>query len=347
MKSVNLGKLLSMAWILALTVTWVSLTSAALPAWAADASSTEGLLSEAGPTFTIKAPKHGWTLIAYGDMRFTDPANTKDTNPVARRTLVARMVEEKPDVLLLSGDVPLHGGEANDYAVYRQETEVWRTAGLRVFPAMGNHELYPSGGKGNCLENCLQNWWSTFPELKGRRWYAVRFGEAYFITVDSNLDLTPGSVQSEWVAKQLKNLPTKTKYVFVSLHHPPMADPVAGDPSHNVRPNENALAQQLEAAAQHTKAKIVVVAGHIHAYERFERNGVVYLVSGGGGAKQYKVERSPADLYQDNVYPNFHYIKFVSEAGALRATMYRLDDKGAFVPSDSFVVGTLAKAAAR
>ena len=334
----NVGKLLSIAWILALA-------SVALTAWAADTSSTAGLLSQPGPTFTIAAPEHGWTLIAYGDMRFTDPANTEDTNPVVRRTLIARMVEEKPDVLLLSGDVPLSGGVANDYAVFRQETAAWRTAGLRVFPAMGNHELY--GPAKNCPESCLENWWNEFPELKGRRWYSVRFGEAYCITVDSNLDLTPGSVQSAWVAKQLEGMPKETKYVFVSLHHPPMADPVVGDPSHNVRPNENALARQLEAAAQRTKAKIVVIAGHIHAYQRFQRNGVIYLVSGGGGAKQYKIQRSPGDLYQDNVFPNFHYVKFVSQAGALQATMYCLDDKGAFVPGDSFVVGAAAKSAAK
>ena len=336
MKLGNLGKLLGIAWILVLALTW-----SALPARAADAASTAGLLSQAGPTFTLAAPKHGWTLIAYGDMRFTDPADVIDTNPEARRALVAKIAEEKPDVLLLSGDVPFHGGVANDYAVYRQETAAWRVAGLHVFPAMGNHELY--GPAKNCPEGCLENWWNNFPELKGRRWYSVRFGQAYFLTVDSNLDLTPGSAQSEWVARQLKALPKRTRYVFVSLHHPPMADPIVDDPSHNVRPNEDALAHQLEAAAPHIKASIVVIAGHIHSYERFERNGVIYLVSGGGGAKPYRIARTPADLYQDNVFPNFHYVKFVSEGGELKATMYRLDDKGAFVPGDSFVVGAAAK----
>jgi len=315
----------------------LALGGLALPAWGAD--STAGLLSEAGPTFTIAAPKDGWTLIAYGDMRFTDPRNTSDSNPTARRALAAKVLAEKPDLLLLSGDVPLSGGVANDYAVYREETAAWRAAGLNVFPAMGNHELHGSGG--------VENWWNAFPELRGRRWYSVQMGDAYFITVDSNLDLTPGSVQSKWVAKQLKGLPKGTRYVFVSLHHPPMADPIVGDPSHNVRPNENALAQQLEAAVPRTKAKIVVIAGHIHAYQRFERNGVVYLVSGGGGAKPYPIQRSPADLYQDNVFPNFHYVKFVSEAGVLKATMYHLDGKGGFVPSDSFVVGAASKSAAK
>ena len=311
-----------------------------MPVWAADRA-TAGLLSEAGPTFKIAAPKGTWTVIAYGDMRFTDPANTKVTNPVARRELVKRIAEEKPDALLLSGDIPYAGGNANDYAVFRDETAAWRTAGLHVFPAMGNHELNGNNG--------LENWWSAFPELKGRRWYSVEFGGAYLLTVDSNLDLTAGSEQAKWITQQLAELPSRTQYVFVSLHHPPMADGVALNFSHDVRPNEQALGRQLEEAAKHMSAKIIVIAGHIHAYERFERGGVVYLVSGGGGAAQHLISRTPRDLYQDNVFPNFHYIKFESVKGALKATMYRLDTKdGAFVVGDSFMVaGQAARSQAR
>lgn len=312
-----------------LQLTLTLLCCLALPGWAADAPATK-LLSEPGPTFKLAASKGGWTVIAYGDMRFTDPTNIKVTNPVARRALVKKISEEKPDALLLSGDVPYSGAEANDYVVFREETAAWRTAGLHVYPAMGNHELH--GG------NSLENWWNAFPELKGRRWYSVEFGDAYFLTLDSNLDLTAGSEQAAWLAKQLEGLPKGTQYVFVSLHHPPVADGIVMNPSHNVRPNEEALARQLEEAAKHTSAKIIVIAGHIHAYQRFERNGVVYLVSGGGGAAQHLIARTPNDLYQDNVFPNFHYVKFESVKGALKATMYRLDAQGSFVVGDSFMV---------
>ena len=306
-----------------------------LPAWGASAGD---LISQPGPTFTIAAPTGAWSVIAYGDMRFTDPHNVTDTDPQARRALVARVAAEKPAALLLSGDVPLNGGVANDYKVFRDETAAWRAQGLRVFPAMGNHEL-----RGH---SALENWWDTFPELRDRRWYSVEFGEAYFITLDSNLDLMPGGTQSGWLAKQLDGLPHGTKYVFISLHHPPVADPIAFNPSHDVRSNEKALAQQLEAAAKHMSAKIIVIAGHIHAYQRFERAGVVYLVSGGGGAAQHHIWRSHRDLYQDNTFPNFHYVKFTSEQGALQATMYALNAQGGFDAKDSFVV-TSAKSAAR
>jgi 3',5'-cyclic AMP phosphodiesterase CpdA len=291
---------------------------------------------ESGPTFTVTPPAGDWTLIAYGDMRFTDPANRGVSDPIARQALVQKIAEEKPDVLLITGDLPHQGGEANDYAVYQQETEPWRKAGIRVFPALGNHELYDPRDRNAC-NSCLENWWNAFPELRGRRWYSIRFGEAYIITLDSTLELTAGAVQSRWLARQLKELPEGVRYVFISLHHPPITDSVPGMESHDARPNEQALARQLEAAAKQMRAKIVVIAGHIHNYERFRRRGVDYLVSGGGGATPYRVLRTFRDLYPHNFFPNYHYVKFARDGDKLKATTYRLDGDS-FSPVDRFTV---------
>jgi hypothetical protein len=56
-------------------------------------------------------------LIAYGDMRFTNPAETSATSPSARRALVAKVAAERPQAIFLNGDVPWHGISA-DYDVY-------------------------------------------------------------------------------------------------------------------------------------------------------------------------------------------------------------------------------------
>ena len=55
---------------------------------------------------------HPLLIIAYGDMRFTDPSETMATNPKVRRWLVNQVAVEKPDAVLLSGDVPWHGSQA-------------------------------------------------------------------------------------------------------------------------------------------------------------------------------------------------------------------------------------------
>jgi hypothetical protein len=266
------------------------------------------------------------TVIAYGDLRFTDPSNTTAANPTARHALVERIAEEKPDALLLNGDVPWHGGDRDDYAVYRNETQPWRNAHLRVFPALGNHEFAECD-----VPQCLANWWAAFPTLKGRRWYSVRLGtKIYVIALDSDDSLLPGSEQRHWLENQIASLPAKIEFVLIAMHHPPVADiQTKFEVDHNPRPNELALAQYLRTAAATSRARFVVIAGHIHNYERFLQDDVVYLVSGGGGAHPYEVDRTPSDLYQDSGFPNYHYVKFVFTGRTLRGSMYRLPDANA------------------
>lgn len=298
----------------------------------------------AGPNFVISDADLSQPLkiIVYGDMRFTDPHETEATNPKVRGWLVDKIVAEKPDAVLLSGDVPWHGGDAHDYDVYRTETQVWRDAHLLIYPALGNHEFH------GAEQVCLENWWKTFPKLRGFRWYSVQLGTSvYVLNLDSNSSLLPDSPQIAWLREQLDRLPSTVRFVFFNLHHPPVVDfQVNGDASHNGRPNEKVLAEFLAQAPQKQSARFIVAAGHIHNYERFYQDGVVYLVSGGGGAKPVPIVRSPADLYQDNAFPNYHYVKFIQDQDGLAATMVRVADPNASTPSwqekDHFEVPTLA-----
>lgn len=288
-------------------------------------------LSKQGPTFKVddKDLHKQLSVIAYGDIRFTDPANVTVTNPAARRALIANVVAEHPDAILLNGDVPWHGGDKNDYLVYQTETAAWREGKLRVYPALGNHEF------SNCKPaECLENWWATFPQLKDRRWYSVQLGrQLYVIALDSDDSLLPESDQQLWLEGQLKSLPASVQFVIITMHHPPIADIQRKfKVNHNPRPNEIALTELLKNAAVNSAARFVVVAGHIHNYERFLQGDVVYLVTGGGGAEPYPVERMPIDLYQDTSFPNYHYVKFVLEDDKLVGTMYRLADPEAETP---------------
>lgn len=291
---------------------------------------TAGLISEAGPSFRVPQNRLGKVekIIVYGDQRFTDPANTKVTNPTARRLLVERIAEQKPDAVLLNGDVPYSGDNVNDYAVYKTETKPWRDAKLNVYPALGNHEFHGDP------QQALEHWWAAFPEMRNRRWYSVELGDAlYSISLDSDTSLLPGSQQARWLDSQLRNLPKTIRYVFINLHHPPVADfQTHINVSHNPRPNEIALRDYVEKIAPGLHAKLIVSAGHIHNYERFLRSGVTYLVSGGGAASPVPVERAPEDLYQDSGFPNYHYVDFTLKGDQLEGKMYRLADPAAETP---------------
>jgi len=272
-------------------------------------------------------------VLAYGDTRFTDPTNVTATNPMARKVLIARMAEERPDAIVISGDVPWHGGVPDDYVEFRRETEVWRSLKISIVPATGNHEF------SQCEPQvCLENWWTAFPELRGRRWHAADAGpHVRIVALDTMSPLLAGSEQRKWLEHEVETLPSTIDFLILALHHPPVADiQTRLRVDHNPRPNELALADYLQAAASSHRVRIVVVAGHIHNYERFQQDDVTYLVSGGGGAVPYEVDRTPADLYKGNDFPNFHYVKMTISGGWLHDEMYRLDEPTA--PSPHFTM---------
>ncbi len=281
-------------------------------------------LSEPGPTFRLadSSLPSPLTLILYGDQRFTDPSNVGAADPKSRAWLAREIAAEKPAAVILNGDVPYTGSVANDYAVFRSETKPWRDAGIHVFPSLGNHEFAGDSKQG------LDNWWAAFPELKNRRWYSAQLGSRiYLLALDTISSFLPGSDQAKWLEKQIGDLPASVDFVILTLHHPPVADIQTHiEVDHNPRPNEIALRDYLSKAAAKSHARFLVSAGHIHNYERHLVDDVVYLVAGGGGAKPYYVERTPDDLYQSVLFPNFHYVKITVEKDRLRGAMYRLAD---------------------
>ncbi len=282
--------------------------------------------NDLAPTFKVPqaALSAHVTVIGYGDQRFHDPndANPNIADPRMRKALVERIAEEHPDAVQMSGDVPYKGTDPRDYENFIAETAPWRAEHLRVYPALGNHELSGGADKG------VQAWWGAFPELKGRRWYSVQLGDCMsLIQLDSNSDLTAASEQLNWFRAQVAGLPATVDFVLISLHHPPVADIQTHiEVDHNPRPNEIALRDFLSQVAPSFHAAFVVIAGHIHNYERAQVDGVTYLVSGGGGAHPYYVERTPQDLYQDPNFPVFHYIRFELGERELKATMFKVED---------------------
>jgi predicted MPP superfamily phosphohydrolase len=178
-----------------------------------------GIGFAASPFNVTPRDPHHIRLIAYGDQRFTDVAEKDASRPLARQALVRRIAEEAADAVLMTGDVPWHGGTVNDYSVYQQETALWREKHLEIFPALGNHEF------AGCAEaECLTHWWDANPRLSGLRWYSVAFGETVrAIALDSARPLTFGSEQRRWLENEIATLSDNTQYVVIFLHHPPVA----------------------------------------------------------------------------------------------------------------------------
>ena len=111
--------------------------------------------------------KTSFRFVAYGDTRFTDPGNTAAANPEVRQELVRAIGDAHPSFVTFGGDIAYNGDIAADWKVYDQETTVWRERKIRVYPALGNHDLHGD------INLALQNYFARFPEL--RRTDSIRF----------------------------------------------------------------------------------------------------------------------------------------------------------------------------
>jgi len=271
------------------------------------------------PRFTV--PSQGETplvLVAYGDTRFTQRPDV--ANAVARRALAERIATEKPAAILIGGDLVFEGRDPSDYQTFRTETSAWSSAHIPVFPALGNHEFR---GCAPDQQECLENWWNAFADLPLRphRWYSVAVGSNLLaLVLDSGAALKPGSEQRSWFEAQMAGAGDGVKFILIVLHYPPVRDPFF--PRER---DEKEIARYLARHAGSLRAKVLVVGSHVHNYERYFRDGVMYVVSGGGGAKPVPAPRMFGEQSHLRTGVNFHYLRLTLEKDRLAAVMVRYD----------------------
>lgn len=281
---------------------------------------------DVNPTFTISkytvgSPIH---MVGYGDMRFTDPSVKMGTNPRVRKWLADRVAQENPEVLLLTGDMPYVGASDADWQVFQGETAAWREQGVLELPTIGNHEV--RGGDQKGIANYLKN----FPGIQGHRFYSVLMGSVEVISLDMTLPSGGTSTQATWFAAQLDHLPKQVDFLFILYHTPWVVDEQSKLFTNLPSREALTLRHLLEIHLRKMHAKVIVFSGHIHNYERFERNGVEYVISGGGGAEPYPLLfRGSEDLYRDTGFPVYHYLTLDIRDRQLHAVMWKVKDPDA------------------
>ena len=129
-----------------------------------------------------------------------------------------------------------------------------------LFPVIGNHE----GGK------YTATWYYKY--ITSNNWYSFDYGDAHFVVLDSQRQQS--KAQDEWLIKDLE-AHKDAKWLFISLHYQVYSSRKMGT---GMRIHEN-WTPIFEKYGAH-----VVFGGHEHHYERSYRNGVYYIISGGGGA---------------------------------------------------------------
>ncbi len=320
----------------------------------------------------INDPKpYPFRFVAYGDMRFAAHESYRQViaNAKARQQIIDQIANENPAFLVVTGDFVFRGFHTEDWTYFDRGIKPVRDRGIQIFPAIGNHEVGPfpeiknykfkpfqeieTDTKEHIASKGLENYYKEFSNIPHRPWYSVQYANCYFLIVDSEIadDDPSNAEQNKWMTDQLNSIPSEIDYIFVALHRPPYT--ALTDDVHMPRAQQVALSKLLEDRQRNSRAQIIVIAGHVHNYERYQHNGVAYIVSGGGGAKPVKIApRGADDLYPKNILygkndpvdeDQFHYCIFTVDHSKLKFQMMKLVGKGkgiSFEPRDSFELDT-------
>ena len=214
-------------------------------------------------------------FVVYGDVR--------TRHDVHRRVIAAVLKSGVPDLVLHTGDLVENGKDSALWATFFDiERELLRQTVF--FPSLGNHERNS------------QEFYDFFQTRLP--YYAFNWGNAHFAVIDSDIANVSSSriardafweQQTRWLEEDLA-ANQKADYRFVVAHHPPFT---AVERRQGDNPHMTALTPMLE--KYHVTAGLF---GHDHNYQHYLKNGVHYVVSGGGGAPLYDVNKPDAAIVQ-------------------------------------------------
>lgn len=238
-----------------------------------------------------------WRVAVIGDMGEGSPAQARNA---------AQILRWNPSHVATVGDNVYPLGREKDwarrfdpeFAELRRRT-TWK-------PALGNHDYYAGD---------LTPYFQRFPELRGHAYYTWTLGPAQFFVLDSEQRLDGTSAQQAWLAAQLAQ--STAAYKVVQLHRPLVA-------SRGGAIADRQFAELGPLLARH--GVDLVLAGHVHGYERsLDRYGITHVTTGGGGAATYGYVGGPPAASRVRTGRNHHLqLSFDDERMVVRA----VDDRG-------------------
>jgi acid phosphatase type 7 len=253
---------------------------------------------------SFKTPPAGdqpFDFVVYGD--------TRTRHDMHRRIVAALLKSGTPDFVLHTGDLVENGLDTAQWPVFFGiERELLRQTVF--FPSLGNHE-----------RNNRQFY--DFFQI-GLPYYSFNWGKSHFIVLNSDIGNagadslakeTFWAQQKHWLEEDLaKN--QAAEFRFVIAHHPPIS---AVSRRQGGNPEMTALIPLFE------KYKLTAgFFGHDHNYQHYLKDGIHYVVTGGGGAPLYDVDK-PAEGITVKAVSTEHFVKIHVEGGVMKVTAIALD----------------------
>lgn len=226
---------------------------------------------------TDPGPAFPFRLLAFGD---------SGTGGKSQYQLAERMIPYRPDLIIHTGDVIYPRGAAEDYPrkFFRPYAPLLPRAALMA--VIGNHDYVDHGGRPLLDVFVLPANGPAGTEPERHYWFD--YGCARFAAFDSDVDESELREKvAPWIRQVFTSAGTKWRVVF--FHHPPYTGADKHLPDSRVR---TLIVPELE------RSRVdIVFNGHNHLYERSrpisgdnvvaEAEGIVYIVTGAGGANRY------------------------------------------------------------
>jgi len=236
------------------------------------------------PTFASDSVR----FVVYGENQ------TGVGDPWVHKNLLERMAEEKPDLILHTGDLVAEGDRKRQWRQFLSETRDFFSR-FTFRPAVGAQDRSKS-----------DFFLKYFGAGREKRYYAFEQGPAAFIVLDTTHNFAPGSPQYRFLTETLESWKGKSPLI-VSFYHPPF--------SGSRRGGDEKVEEYLVPLFEKYGVDLVL-SGEERSYQRIGPiNGVLYLVTGGGGAPLFPVEPNPA-IARYKVL--FHYIVIEADGKVLK-----------------------------
>ncbi len=239
----------------------------------------------------LPAWRPGARFAVVGDVQRTGAIEFwRESNDEERAVVIAAVARDRPAFVAFTGDLVFNGGSAASWADFDALAAPLHEALIPAFGALGNHDTW-GDARG-------RHFFDRFPDLAGRHQHVAAFGPLRVVVVDSNVDAVGAAAwdaQRRWLDGTLAELDADpaVRGVVLLAHHPPFTNStVTGDEAH--------VAEGLVPPFVAARKTIALISGHVHSYERFERQGKVFVVSGGGGGPRARLATGDDRRHQDD-----------------------------------------------
>jgi predicted phosphodiesterase len=230
--------------------------------------------------------------------RFAVYGDTRDGYDIHDKVIDV-ISDMNPAFVIHTGDL-VHDGDNSD------QWHIFFNVADRLFdhvpliPVFGNHE--------NREGTLFNNYFPVSNEID-RRYYYHDVLSCRFIVIDSETEFTDGSQQYEWLSSLLADTAEDPEilHTFATFHRPVHSSGYHGS-------EDLPLAETLAPLFESYGVEIVFN-GHDHHYERSYREGVTYIVAGGGGAPYLPLDQPEyipqpeGNLFREVFLGIFHAVK--------------------------------------